>query len=159
MTLLEKNQNTHILYSNFVNFCYEASPWRSTFRSQKMQALFSHSIWSMKFLLQFIITAAIIYVIAEYQYVPGIVISHWYASALVFAVILSLVNLILWTILRFIAFPLRILTLGLFSFVISIIVVKVTAELVPSVTLSGIVPLIVVALVMSVTSFILRVID
>lgn len=113
----------------------------------------------MKFLFQFIITAAIIYFIAVYNYVPGITMTNGYTSALIFAVILSLVNLFLGTLLRIITFPLRLITLGLFSFVISVIVVKVTDELVPVVTLLGIVPILVVALVMSITAFILKVID
>lgn len=113
----------------------------------------------MKFLLQFLITAAIIYIIAEYHYIPAIIIDHGYTSALIFAVILSLVNLLLWTVLRIVTFPLRLLTLWLFSFVISLIIVKVTDELVPVVTLQGFLPVFVVALVMSITAFMLRFID
>lgn len=113
----------------------------------------------MKFLLQFLLTATIIYFIAAYNYIPGIEVTNGYTSALIFAVILSLVNLFLGTLLRIVTFPLRLITLGLFSFVIALIVVKVADEFVPTITLVGFIPVIVVALVMSVTAFILKIID
>lgn len=113
----------------------------------------------MRFLLQFLVTAGVIYMIAEYQYIPGITVENGYASALVFAVILALVNLVLGTILRIITFPLRLVTLGLFSFVITLIIVKVADEFVQTITLVGATPVIVVALVMSITAFILKFFD
>ncbi len=113
----------------------------------------------MKFLIQFLVTAAVIYCIAMYNVVPGITLQDGYASALIFAVILALVNLFLGTILRIITFPLRLITLGLFSFVISVIVVLVTDQLVPVIVLSGLIPAVVVAFVMSITVFILKIFD
>lgn len=113
----------------------------------------------MKFLIQFLVTAAVIYCIAMYNVVPGITLQDGYTSALIFAVILALVNLFLGTILRIITFPLRLITLGLFSFVISVIVVLVTDQLVPVIVLSGFIPAVVVAFVMSITVFILKIFD
>ncbi len=135
MELYELKISWVFIYYNSVNFLY------------------------MKFLIQFLVTAAVIYCIAMYNVVPGITLQDGYASALIFAVILALVNLFLGTILRIITFPLRLITLGLFSFVISVIVVLVTDQLVPVIVLSGIIPAVVVAFVMSITVFILKIFD
>jgi putative membrane protein len=71
-------------------------------------------------------------------------------------VILALVNLVLGTLLGVVSLPLRIITLWLFSFVISLVVVYVADQLVEGITLVGIVPLVVVALAQSVTSFFMK---
>jgi putative membrane protein len=113
----------------------------------------------MKFLLHFLITAGIIYALAQSGSIPWIEIQGGYSSALIFAVILSLVNLLLGTLLRIITFPLRLLTLWLFSLVVTAIVVKVADEMVPTVTLVGLIPIIAVAIIMSVTAFIFKMID
>lgn len=85
----------------------------------------------MYFIFQFLISAGVIYLIARSGYIAGIEITGGYTSALLFAVILGLVNLTLGTILRIFTFPIRLVTLGAFSFVITLIVVKVADELVP----------------------------
>jgi len=110
----------------------------------------------MYYLFQFLISAWAIYFVAQSGYVSGIEIQNGYTSILIFAVILGLVNLFLGTLLRIVAFPIRLITLGLFSFVISLIVVRVADELVPGITLNGIVPIIAIALVSGITSFILK---
>jgi putative membrane protein len=110
----------------------------------------------MYYLLQFLVSAGVIYLIAQSGEVPGIEIIWGYTATLLFAVILGLVNLILGTVLRILTFPIRLLTLGAFSFVITLIVVKVADELVPWVTLTGIIPMIVIALASGLTSFILK---
>ncbi len=86
---------------------------------------------TMYFLLQFLISAGVIYALARSGSVPGIEISGGYVAALLFSVILGLVNLTLGTVLRIFTFPIRLLTLGAFSFIITLIVVKVADELVP----------------------------
>ncbi len=110
----------------------------------------------MYFLFQFLISAGVIYTIAVYGHIEWIVLQNGYTSALIFAVILGLVNLILGTILRIISFPIRLITLGAFSFVISLIVVKVADELVPGITLTGIVPLVIIAFASSLTSLVMK---
>lgn len=77
-------------------------------------------------------------------------------SALLFAIVLAVVNLFLGTLLRIVSIPLRIITLGLFSFVISVAIIYVTDQLIPTVTITGVIPLIAVAVVMSLTSFVLK---
>lgn len=94
--------------------------------------------------------------IARSGYVPGIELQNGYTSAVVFAVILGIVNLFLGTILRIVTLPLKILTLGLFSFVISIIMVLVADYLFDGITLHGYIPVIIIAFALGVTSFILK---
>jgi putative membrane protein len=76
----------------------------------------------------------------------------------VFVVILALVNLILGTVLRIITFPIRLITFGAFSFVISCIVVKVADEFVPGVTLIDITSVAIVALIVAIISVLFRLI-
>jgi putative membrane protein len=113
--------------------------------------------YSMIYIIHFLITAAAIYIFAQSNIVPGITFSGGYTSALLFAVVLALVNLILGTVLRIVSLPLRIITLGLFSFIISGVVIYVTDQLVPSVTIIGIPAVFALAVVLSVTSFVLRI--
>jgi len=150
----------------FASF-YSLTPWlwalrslNSAFRSRIKTPLrfilFSHSIWIMMYFIHFLVTAAAIYFFAQSNLVEGITLSNGYVSALLFAVVLAVVNLILGTILRIVSLPLRIITLGLFSFVISVVIVYVTDQLVPSVTITGIIPLIIFSTILSVTSFVLK---
>lgn len=110
----------------------------------------------MKYIFHFLITAAAIYIFANSGIVPGITFENGYISALLFAVVLAVVNLILGTVLRIVTLPLRIITLGLFSFVISVAIIYVTDQLVPGVIIVGIVPLLALAFVLSITSFFLK---
>lgn len=115
------------------------------------------TLYSMKYIIHFLITAAAIYIFAQSDIVPGITFSGGYTSALLFAVVLAVVNLILGTVLRIVSLPLRLITLGLFSFVISVVVIYVTDQLVPTVSIIGIPALLALAVVLSVTSFVLRI--
>ena len=73
-------------------------------------------------------------------------------SLLVFTFILGLVNLIVGGILRLITLPIRILSLGIIGFCISIIVVWFTDRFVDGVILVGWLPVIVIALLMGIIS-------
>jgi putative membrane protein len=111
----------------------------------------------MYYLFSFIVSAGAIFFIAQSGNVDGITLADGYTSALIFAVILAIVNLLLGTILRLITFPLRLITLGLFSFVISAILVYVTDQLVDVVTISGWIPVVVIAIVTTIISFIMKI--
>ncbi|MBP9780062.1 phage holin family protein [Candidatus Gracilibacteria bacterium] len=108
----------------------------------------------MKYLLQFLATAFVIMIIS--QNIPGITLENGYTSALIFAVILAIVNLFLGTILRIITLPIRFITLGAFSFVILLLIVRVADELVPGVVISGFVPYALIAFASSVISIIFK---
>ena len=65
----------------------------------------------MYYLLSFLVSAGAIFFTANSGYIAGISLQNGYISALIFAVVLGLVNLILGTILRIVTFPLRLITL------------------------------------------------
>ena len=109
----------------------------------------------MRFLLRFLFTAIAIYFLMYYNYLPGITLVDGTNSLLVFTFILGLVNLVVGGILRLITLPLRILSLGLIGFLISIIVVLVADEFFAGIQITGWTTVILVALAMSIVSMIL----
>ncbi len=88
----------------------------------------------MKYLIHFIILAAAVYATPLYLLpaldITGIRVDNA-SSALIFAVMLALVNLVAGTVLRIITTPLRWLTLGLFGLVVWGVVIYITDQLVP----------------------------
>lgn len=110
----------------------------------------------MRYIIQFLFTAFVIYFVTQSGVVSGVEYQNGYVSLLVFSIMLGIVNLILGTTLRIITFPLRLITLGAFSFVISLFLVKVTDELVPNVTLLGFWPVVAIALITGTISIIFK---
>ena len=110
----------------------------------------------MYYIVSFLLSAGAIFFIANSGLIAGITLEKGYVSALIFAVVLAIINLILGTLLRIITFPIRLITLGLFSFVISLFIVYVTDYFVPVVTLTGFIPLIAIAVVTTFVSFIMK---
>lgn len=85
-------------------------------------------------ILRFLITAAALWAIAIY--VPGFRIESW-VSAVIAAIIFGLVNLFIGPILRFISFPLTILTVGLFSIVVNWALFAISVHWSPGFTTTG----------------------
>lgn len=112
----------------------------------------------MKYIFHFLLTAFGIFFIARYILVDDILLTNGYTSALIFAVILSVVNLILWTILRIVTFPIRLITLWAFSIVILSVIVAITDSLVPTVTLYGVVPILAVAWIATLANLIMKIV-
>jgi putative membrane protein len=110
----------------------------------------------MRLIFQFFATSGILFFLIEWGYLSGIILEKGYSSLLVFVIILALVNLVLWTILRIITFPIRLITFGAFSFVISCIVVKVADEFVPGITITSIPSVAIVALIVALISILFR---
>lgn len=95
--------------------------------------------------LAFIITSKI---------VPGFEITD-FKYAFLSAIVFSVINTFIKPILLFLTFPLTILTLGLFIFVINAVVLFITSYFVAGFTLNGWIPAILGAIVLSVVSTIL----
>jgi putative membrane protein len=110
----------------------------------------------MYYILSFLVSGGVIFFIAGSSSVEGITLDNGYTSALLFAVVLALVNLFLGTAIRFITFPIRFITLGAFSFVIYASMVYITDRIVESVSISGIIPIIVIALSLTVIGFFMK---
>ena len=88
----------------------------------------------MNWLLRFLITAVVLYLIAEY--VPGFSITHWW-DAVIAAIIFGIVNTIIAPILRLVSLPLTIVTVGLFSIVVNWILFALTVWLSPGFHTTG----------------------
>ena len=70
----------------------------------------------MKLITRLLLTALVLLIVAEY--IPGITVDGFY-PALIAAIVLGLLNLFVRPILVVLTFPITILTLGLFMFVIN----------------------------------------
>ncbi len=87
--------------------------------------------------------------------VPGFHISG-IRAALIAAVVVGLVNATLGLFLKIITFPLTLLTLGIFWFVINALMLQVAAAFVAGFTIQGFLPAFVGAIVLSLVNLVLR---
>lgn len=88
----------------------------------------------MNFIIRLLVTAAVAYGLA--YLLNGIHIDTYW-TALVFALVLALVNLIVRPLLIILTIPLTIITLGLFLFVINALMVLLAAKLVDGISVDG----------------------
>jgi putative membrane protein len=109
------------------------------------------------FLLTWLVTAASLLVTA--YIVPGFAVRS-FATALIAAVVIGLVNAIVKPILIILTLPLTILTLGLFLFVVNAITIWLAGALTPGFYVAGLIPAllgsIVLTLVTSVINFVVE---
>ena len=88
----------------------------------------------MNIIVRLLVSAAVVYGLA--YLLKGIHIdSYW--TALVFSIVLALVNLIIKPLLVIFTIPLTILTLGLFLFIINALMILLAAKLVNGITIDG----------------------
>lgn len=88
----------------------------------------------MNSLLRLLVTAVVAYALA--YVLPGIHFSG-FAGALIFAIVLGILNLIVTPILKILGLPLTILTLGLFSLVINAVVFLIADYFIDSMNIDG----------------------
>lgn len=119
-----------------------------------------YTLTHMKYILHFLVTAWLVWLVATYGTSIGVVLSweNTFVTALLFSVILAVVNVVLGTILRVLTFPLALLTLGAFYFIVTLVVVWVADSMYDGITLNGIFAYIVVALIPTVTGTIVSMI-
>src|SRR5215510_12058377 len=86
------------------------------------------------FLVQLILTAALLLVVA--RVVNGVQVQGW-GPALLATLLLGIVNAIVRPLMVFLTFPLTIVTLGLFLFVINALMLWLVAALVPGMRIQG----------------------
>ena len=89
------------------------------------------------------------------QIIPGIQIRE-FKTAMIAAVVLAVFDVTVGPVLRFIAFPLTFLTLGLFSFVLKAVILKLTALFTPGFKIDGFLNAVLGALVLTVLDMVLR---
>jgi putative membrane protein len=107
----------------------------------------------MRLLLHWLISALALWIVAHF--VPGIFVSGPRA-ALVAALVIGLINATLGLLLKVITFPLTILTLGLFWFVINALMLELAAGFVKGFEVHGFFPAFVGAILMMIVSSILQ---
>ncbi len=106
----------------------------------------------MKILINLVLSAVAV-LIAAYI-IPGVAVDGFFA-ALVVAVVLAVVNAFIRPILTFLTLPVNILTLGLFSFVITALLVMLTGAIVPGFVVTGFVAALLFGVVLSLVSGVL----
>ena len=85
--------------------------------------------------------------------IQGVFVDSFF-TALVVAVVLGIVNAIIKPIIKLLTLPITILTLGLFSLVISALMVLLTDAIVPGFTVSGFVPALLFGIVLSLVNYV-----
>jgi putative membrane protein len=86
---------------------------------------------------------------------PGFFMEGW-GSAILASFVLGLVNATFGLVLKILTFPLILLTFGLFSFVVNAVVILVVSFLVPGFHISGFLPALIAAVILSVVNLIWR---
>ena len=107
----------------------------------------------MRLLLHWVLSAIAVWIVAHI--VPGISVSGPMA-ALIAAAVIGLVNATLGLMLKILTFPLTILTLGLFWFVINALMLELAAALVNGFYVRGFVPALIGAVMLSLVSSVLQ---
>jgi putative membrane protein len=107
----------------------------------------------MRLLLHWILSAVAVWIVAHI--VPGISVSGPVA-ALIAALVIGLVNATLGLLLKIITFPLTILTLGLFWFVINALMLELTAALVNGFYVRNFIAALIGAVMLSLVSSVLQ---
>lgn len=102
--------------------------------------------------IRWVCSAAALFVVA--YFVPGISVSGIQA-AFIAALVIGLINSTLGVVIKFFTFPLRFLTLGIFSLVINALMLMLAAKLVDGFAVSGFVAAFIGSILMSVVNWLL----
>lgn len=106
----------------------------------------------MRWLLHWIVNALVLLIVSHF--VSGFNIRS-FGSAMIAVVIIGLVNATLGLFLRLVTFPLSIVTLGVFVFVIDALVLWFSSKLVPGFSVEGFRPAFVAALILALIQMLL----
>jgi putative membrane protein len=104
-------------------------------------------------LVHWVLAAALL--VATAYIVPGIELNSFIA-AMVAAVIVGMVNAVIWPLLTILTLPLTIVTFGLFLFVVNGLCLKLAAALTPGFTINGFMPAVIGSIVLTVLGWALR---
>jgi putative membrane protein len=109
----------------------------------------------MKLILHLLTTVFALLLIAQYGLIPGFSVDGFY-TALVVAILLGLASITIKPLLLLLTLPINILTLGLFVFVINALLLWLIATFVQGFTITGFVPALIAALVISAVHWIIE---
>src|SRR5437773_2773084 len=104
-------------------------------------------------LINWLLSAVSLMVVA--QVVRGFDVTN-FGTALIAAIVIGLVNATVGLFLKVVTFPLTLVTLGVFWFVINALMLKLAASFVPGFTIEGFVPAFFGAIVLSLVNVFLR---
>jgi len=104
-------------------------------------------------LINWLLSAVSLVIVAHL--IPGFQLSG-FGAALIAAIVIGFVNGTLGLALKIITFPLSILTLGIFWFVINALMLKLAAALVPGFRIDGFLPAFLGAIVLSLVNMLLK---
>ncbi len=107
----------------------------------------------MRLLLHWVLSAVAVWIVAHI--VPGISVSGA-TAALIAALVIGLINATLGLLLKILTFPLTILTLGLFWFVINAVMLELAAQFVRGFEVRGFIPALIGAVMLSLVSSVLQ---
>ena len=101
----------------------------------------------MRLIVKFLVIAAAVWIVAAV--VEGVEVRERVTSYLVIALIFALINVLVKPLLKLLSFPLLVLTLGLFLVVINAALLGLTAWLTDRMTIDGVGPAVIAALIIS----------
>ena len=105
----------------------------------------------MKFILKLLIlTGAVL--LAAYV-VPGITVTG-FVTALIVAIVLAIINMFVKPVLRILTLPINILSLGLFGFILNVLLFWVVAYFVSGFNITGFIPALWGAIIVGIASWI-----
>jgi len=107
----------------------------------------------MRLLLNWVLSALAVWIVA--QVVPGVHVTGAVA-ALIAALAIGFINATIGALLKIITFPLTLVTLGLFWFVINALMLKLASAVVPGFQVHGFIAAFVGAIVLSVVNLLLK---
>ncbi|HUD67638.1 MAG TPA: phage holin family protein [Candidatus Sulfotelmatobacter sp.] len=107
----------------------------------------------MRLLLNWVLSALAVWIMA--QLVPGISV-HGAFAALIAALAIGFINATLGALLKILTFPLTLVTLGLFWFVINGLMLELASALVPGFQVRGFLAAFVGAIVLSLVNLVLK---
>ena len=108
---------------------------------------------SMRLFLNWVLSAIAVWIVA--QVVPGIHVNGAVA-ALIAALAIGFINATIGALLKIITFPLTLLTLGLFWFVINALMLELASAVVPGFQVHGFIAAFIGAIVLSVVNLVLK---
>jgi putative membrane protein len=107
----------------------------------------------MRLLLHWILSALALLIVSHF--VPGFILTG-FVAALIAAVVIGLINATLGLILKVVTFPLTVVTLGIFWFVINALMLKLASAVVPGFHISGFRAAFIGAIVLALVNMIIR---
>ncbi len=108
----------------------------------------------MHFILKFLVIAVAVYLTVNV--VPGIAIAGGWPTLLLVSLVWSVIVTVVRPILQLLAFPITIVTLGLFSFIINALLFWAMELIVPGFDVTGFVPALLGSIVLSIVSWLLQ---